>query len=385
MAYAGGAAAARRWLPPRKERALFSLRCPPSVLLLGLLIVSAAATTRPPLAAAQAGDAASEFATTPLRQPVDTRDLRAVLTFADPDRELRVFLVDGRRIDGFPWLVERDTLRLITPEDYRADEAAVGTLAVPLADITTVGQYRSGAPEGLRWGAKSGAIVMGGLGLLTGVVVAAFADDDDSDIGAWPVLLFGFAGALAGAGAGSMVGGMAGLLTADWHALWPPDAVAAGADDPRLPHSRWCLEPGWSFRPGVDADGSGPGLRASRLRRLGRTIELGPCLEYHDIEGVVRHESDYGYVYLASVSPVLALGLDLRANDRAPGLRPVGSAGLGWAIGGDVYLWAHAGAGLRWRGEHGAEFSLIGRRGLPLAGGQDATVAFWAVSAGATF
>ena len=364
-----------------------------------LLLPLVAAPVAPDPATAQADDVggagapgatSGEFAVSPLREPAPERDLRAVLADAATGRLLRVLLRDGSQVDGFPWGVVGDTLRLLRPAVPGAESTAATaervapTIALPLPAIAAAWQQRPGTREGLRWGAKSGAIVMGGLGLLVGAVVVAFGGED-SDL--WPVALFGGVGALAGAGAGSIVGGVAGSLTLDWLPLWPPglDEGPAEGGDGRVQHTHWNLEPGWASHPEAETGGSGPGLRVAVLRRLGRGVELGPCLEYHDVGGTAWNEAYYGGAYLSATSSVLALGLDVHANDSAPGLRPLASAGLGWAIRDGVYLEAHLGAGLRWRNARGTEWSLIGRRFLALSGDDPDFGRFWTLSAGVAF
>ena len=361
-------------------------------LSLALLFLSlAAALVAPHPAAAQTDDVggagSGEFSVSPLREPAPERDLRGVLADAATERLLRVLLRDGSQVDGFPWGVVGDTLHLLPPATPGAAstsataECVARTIALPLPAIAAAWQQRPGTREGLRWGAKSGAIVMGGLGLLVGVAVAAFGGED-SDL--WPVALFGGVGALAGAGAGSIVGGVAGSLTVDWLPLWPPGLEEGPAEDSdgRVQRTHWNVEPGWASHPEAATGGSGPGLRVAVLRRLGRGVELGPCLEYHDIGGTAWQDAYYGGAQLSGTSPVLALGLDIHANDSAPGLRPVASAGLGWAVRDGVYIEAHLGAGLRWRSARGTELSLVGRRFVALSGEDGELGRFWTASAG---
>lgn len=349
-------------------------------LLSGLAVVLSATS------ALAVGDPTAEFATRPLPEKVAPRDLREVLALVEADLPLRVRLLSREQQEGYPWRVEGDTLRLFPlAADGSSGHAAADTnlLAVPVAEIVAVWQKRSGVREGLTWGAKSGAIVGGGLGMLVGAILSSLSDDDSD---AAPIMAASVLFAASGAAAGTLVGGAVGALTSDWFPLWPPDEGVGPDGGPagNATRARWCLEPGWSFRSEAQTDGSGPSLRMAFLRRLGRWVELGPCVEYHDIEGELWRDSYYGGPYLSHASKKLGLGLDIHLDERGLGLRPLGSAGLGWFAGDDLYLGAHLGAGLRWRSARGTELSLTARRYLPLTGTETDIARFWAVSAGVT-
>jgi hypothetical protein len=356
----------------------------PTVLAVAMAMataVAALATT-----ALAVGDPTTEFATRPLRETFAPRDVREVLALVEADLPLRVRLLSREQQEGYPWRVEGDTLRLIPLATYRAGDMAPADtvlLAVPVTEIIAVWQQRSGVREGLKWGAKSGAIIGGGLGMLVGAALSSLSDDDSD---AAPIMAASLIFAASGAAAGTLVGGAVGALTSDWFPLWPPDEGVGPDGGPagNLSRARWCLEPGWSFRSEAETDGSGPSLRMGFLRRLGRWVELGPCVEYHDIEGELWRDSYYGGPYLSHASNKLGLGLDIHLDERGLGLRPLGTAGLGWFAGDDLYLGAHLGAGLRWRSAQGTELSLTARRYLPLTGSETDIARFWAVSAGVT-
>jgi len=351
-----------------------------SCLILALAVTLPAATTH------AVGDPTTEFATPPMRETVAPRDLREVLALAEADLPLRVRLLSRAQQEGYPWRVEGDTLRLVPPAAHVAGGSAPADsvlVAVPLDEIVAVWQQRSGLRSGLNWGAKSGAIVGGGLGLLIGAALTALADDDSD---AAPIMAASLVFAAAGAAGGTLVGGVVGALTSDWYVLWPPegDVAPEGGVEGETARARWCLEPGWSFTPEAGVDGNGPSLRATILKRLGRRFELGPCLEVHDIEGGTWQDSYYGGPYLSHRSREFGLGVDVRLNERGAGLRPLGTVGLGWFVGNDLRLGAHLGAGVRWRGARGPELSLAARRFVPLTGGEFDEARFWAVSAGIT-
>lgn len=313
---------------------------------------------------------ADEFTAAPLA--VAPRDLRELLATVDGDRLLRVSLDARETIEGYPHLVVADTL-LLTPRE--------GTvmLRAPLMDIVNVQQRQPGTRSGAGWGATSGVIAGGALGALFGIVVAALGDDDDSDAG--PIVAFAIGGVAAGALLGGGIGAGIGAMTHGWATLYPLDSAESEDHEPR---TRLCVEPGGNF--GVkNLQGSGGfSARLGILRRLGERVEMGPVAEYHDIRGITVIESYGGYTYMSETDRLLAVGLDVRVNDEAAGLRPFGSTGVGWCVSEDLYLGGHLGGGLRWRGDHGHEFSVGARRYFSLTGTQARRAQFWAVTAGVT-
>lgn len=356
-----------------------------------LLLLAGAGAAAP---APDVGDTTGEFATAPLVQKPVARDLRGLLALVDGNLPLRVTLASRDQAVGHPWRVYGDTLLLVAPTAWEAGQAPrrVDLRGVPLDDITRVEQSRSGARAGAGWGAKSGALVVGGLGLLVGVAVAAISDGDSDVV---PVLAFGAVGAGAGALAGGGLGAGIGALGRDWVTLWPLDAAgealpqdAAAGDATR--RARLVVEGAWSFDDGAELDGRGPGARLGIVRRIGDIFELGPFAEYHDLRGLYRYESIYDPYppatgSLAARNRQFILGLDLRAHGRGEGVRPFGTAGIGWCLGGDFHVGAHGGGGLRWRGRSGHEVSLVVRRYFEVTGARPRQSRFWSVAAGVTF
>lgn len=358
--------------------------------LLALLTLGAAGVVTS--ARADDGDG-GEFATAPLVERSPARDLREVLALADEALPLRVTLASRDQVVGHPWRVYGDTLLLVPPTAWRAgrESPPADLRGVPLADLVRVEQSRSGARAGAGWGAKSGALIVCGLGLLTGAAVSVFSDSE-SDLA--PIVAFGAMGAAAGALTGAGIGAGVGALGREWIQLWPadsaggvlPDDAVTGAGSRR---ARLAVEAAWSFDDGAEQDGRGPGVRVGVVRRFGDHLELGPFAEYHDLRGLYRYENSYDPYppaggHLALRSRMFALGLDVRLHRRGPGLRPFGTVGIGWCLGDDLYLGLNGGGGLRWRGGDNV-FTLVVRRHHEATGTEPREGRFWSIAAGVTF
>lgn len=361
-----------------------------SALSILLLLPGAGTATPTP----DSADAGGEFAPAPLVQRPVARDLRELLALIDGTRPLRVTLASRDQAVGHPWRVYGDTLLLVPPAAWEAGRAPrqADLRGVSLDDIVRVEQSRSGARAGAGWGAKSGALVVGGLGVLVGAAISALSESDSD---ATPIVAFGAMGAAAGALAGGGIGAGVGALGRDWATLWPlaeadgaPPPDGTNGDGPR--RTRFRLEGTWSFDDGAEADGHGPGARIGLVRRLSDSLELGPFAEYHDLRGTYWYDSHIegyppGGSFLASRHRLFALGLDVHAHRRGAGARPFGSAGIGWCLGDDLYVGAHGGGGVRWRGRSGHVFSLVVRRYFEVTGTQPREGRFWSVAAGVTF
>jgi hypothetical protein len=363
-----------------------------SVLAVLLLLPGAGAATPAP------GGTDGEFTTAPLVEQPVARDLRELLALVDGNLPLRVTLASRDLAVGHPWRVYGDTLLLVPPAAWESGRTPgpEDLRGVSLDDIVRVEQSRSGARAGAGWGAKSGALVVGGLGLLFGAVVASLSEGDSD---AMPVVALGAigaaVGALAGGGIGAGVGAGVGALGRNWVTLWPL-ADAGGKAPPdvtggdSLRRTRFQLEGAWSFDDGAEDGGRGLGARVGLVRRLSDAVELGPFAEYHDLRGTYWYDSRFETEpptggFLAARNGVFALGLDVHAHSRGAGFGPIGSAGIGWSLSEDLYLGAHAGAGARWRGSSGHVFSLLVRRYFEVAGTQAREGRFWSIAAGITF
>lgn len=346
-----------------------------------------------PAAGGGAAATAGEFAPAPMRQQ-QTRDLRELLALAEGDLPLRVTLASRDQVMGHPWRVFGDTLQLVPPRAYRPGQSPRAGDLVPVfvADIMRLEQARSGARTGAGWGAKTGAIVVGGLGLLVGAAVAGLSESDE-DVG--PIAGFAIVGIGAGALVGGGIGAGVGALGRSWITLWPQ--AEAGASEPgdlvgdgRRAH--FLIEGGWSVDDRAEVDGRGPGVRLGLMRRLSGAFEMGPVAEFHDLEGRIRYDDYYGwypeYPYepvLASRNRMFSLGLDVRANGQAGGVRVLGTTGLGWCLSDELYIGANAGIGLRRRAAGGQELSLVVRRHFEVTGIEPHNGRFWSVAAGFTF
>lgn len=318
-----------------------SLRLP--VLVLGLaLCVSAvtAETTSPP-----------------------PRDLRELLATVDGNIALQVVLASGERIEGRAYRVENDTLRMTTDAGLFAH--------APLAEILEISQRRLGVREGARWGATTGAVTLGTLGALFGLVITALGEDDS----AAPVIGGGLLGIAVGATVGSGIGAGLGAMDRRWEVIYPTGG-------PPLPRRvRVTLEAGRAFGRDVIEGGDGFSGRLSVLKRTSRYVEIGPMAEFHDVEGYRLVDTPYG-TYAESASISLGAGFDVRVHSPATGVRPFLSSGLAWRAQDGLHLGSHAGAGLRWRTAGAAELTLALRYQFLASRSHEESPGFWTINAG---
>lgn len=379
------------------------LACAAPVLAVLLLLGQAIAAV-PVRADDPVGHEFEEMPASTSPAPLVARDLRELLALVEGDVPLRVTLSVRGQVIGHPWRVYGDTLLLVPPAEWkpgRAPERA-GLPGVRLDDIVLLEQSRSGARAGAGWGAKSGALVVGGLGLLVGTAVSALSDGDGD---ATTILALGAIGAAAGALAGGGIGAGVGALGHDWVAIWPPAAAgrlagrghgAADVDATSIVsggtarRSRLALEGGWSFDDAAEHDGRGPGVRLGIVRRVGGHFEMGPFAEYHDLRGLYRYTALEGLhpdavEFLAARTRLFALGLDVRTLGRGRGPRPCGTTGLAWCLGDGLFVAAHAGAGVRWQCGDGHELTLLVRRHFGVLGSQPRESRFWSIAGGITF
>lgn len=359
---------------------------------LAVMLLFGLAGAVPPALAEDPGG--HEFGAAPLADPLVPRDLRELLALVDGDLPLRVTLGSRDQAVGYPWRIYGDTLLLVPPTDWKAGRTPEPEMlrGVPLDEILRLEQSRSGVRAGAGWGARSGALVVGGLGLLVGTAVSALSEGD-SDV--TTILAFGAMGAAAGALTGGGIGAGVGALGRDWVTIWPfetagglpPHGAAAGGVARR---TRFAMEGAWSFDDGAEQDGRGPGVRIGIVRRVGGRFEMGPFAEYHDLRGLYRytgtgqfypHTSDF----LAARTRLFALGLDVRTQGRSQGARLFGTTGLAWCLGDGLYIGAHAGAGLRWRGRGTHDLTLVVRRHFGVIGSEPRQSRFWSIAAGVTF
>lgn len=379
-------------MPGRRGQARDHARRSPAIAALLLVAALSAVSTALADEIPRPGTPASPL-TPPAGDP--PRDLRELLALVDGNLPLRLTLASRDEVVGHPWRIQDGHLQVVPATAFRQGQAprAGELVSVPVADIVRVEQSRSGARAGAGWGAKTGAIVVGGLGLLVGAAVAGLSEGDDD---AAPVLGFGIVGVGAGALVGGGIGAGVGALGRDWVTLWPPDEAGepssgdvAGGQPAR--RARFALEAGWSVDDRAEVDGRGPGARIGLVRRLGGAIEMGPFAEFHDLHGATLYEYQYDPAYppydplLVARNRMFSLGLDVRANGQARGVRFMGTAGIGWCLSDELYIGANAGLGLRRRGEGGHEVSLLVRRHFEVTGMESRQGRFWSVAAGITF
>jgi hypothetical protein len=257
---------------------------------------------------------------------------------------------------------------------------------IPLTDIAQVKQWRSGAETGARRIGIAGAFIGACLGLAVGGYAAEYDDEaDDSNVEYYVVgammgaTIVGMAGLVTGAGVGAMVHG--------WYPLQPgriePPAPAPEVvvEDPTF--SRLLVEAGWSTSAGDAFETSGLGVAVGLLGRPAPTLEMGPVLRYHALDGRVDEPPAAGGATFTMIQPVGTISLDLRCQSASAGWRPWIDGGLGWSLANDVYPSAHLGVGLRLRVDPAHDYGVSVRRHMALRSLDDGIENYWTV--GATF
>jgi hypothetical protein len=264
-----------------------------------------------------------------------------------PNRLLELSLTDGQFARGVAVQVLNDTLYL------RPDNGGLVPLSrYPLADILRVRQWHTNSSTGAGWGATSGAIVVGGFGVLVGLLVVSYDHQADSDEYIAPVLALTLVGAAAGAFTGGVLGAGVGALVSSWHQVWPaldssPGVIAATEFPPYSRNTRLNLFAGGGHTVVPSYDVTSFVGRVSVHKTLSEKVSLGPSLGYHNFGG---DETLYGngYTEIRSRDDLLMMALTAKFRGDQSGIGPYGTVGTGWFIGDKAFIGGHLGGGLRW-------------------------------------
>jgi hypothetical protein len=253
-----------------------------------------------------------------------TPTLVQILFDVPSGRAVEISLANGSRYDGTIAHVSADSVLL----DVREPEWAAPTTTLALDEITRVRERRSNLGRGAGWGAVSGAVVGGSLGLLSGLYLASTNDTQDSDAG--PVIGGTLVGAAMGAAAIGVVGLGVGAMTKSWRTIYgveEPDREESAGDD-RAP-SRLDVGIGSGILERDDVEFQGFAGRLGLLKQVSAHMEMGPHFEYVHLGGTETVYQDGGY-YTVNSDPSFQASLGIKLNARRTGFAPPASGGFGW-------------------------------------------------------
>lgn len=318
--------------------------------------------------------------------------LRQAADGLDPRFPTRVTLLSRDRLVGESARVAGDTLWL-----------AEGG-GVPLADIARLEQLVPGDGVHSRWAGVAGVLLGGVLG---GAIGAALDDPGrydsyyNDESGRTEAIMVGAAMGMVvlGLPATRISGGPHSGRDA-WFTLYPPGLVgaepeyvqgdAAGVERRRRapgvrPRARLAFDTGWSTGSNGPLASAGVGYTAALLTRLAPNLEYGPEFDFHALDTVVDVPARTTSAEQTVIPPFVSLGVALRCQSPAPGLRPWADGGVAVCLSSNMYIGTHVGTGCRWRDARGRDYGVFVRRRIPLARQLDAVDGFWTVGAGFTF
>ena len=321
----------------------------PNFVLLSLLIIISGGLSIGP---AMASEGPPDEIPHPARQPKPVADvpLSEALRLLPAKRLIELTLPEGQFARGYAVQVSNDTLHL------RRDKHELAPVTpYPLAEILRVREWRTNTSRGAGTGAISGAIVIGGFGILVGLAIASWDADNNDDYVA-PVIATTLLGAGVGAFAGGVLGAGMGSLISSWQPVWP------GSETPRAPQLP--DEPVYSHNTRVNLfAGGGRTLlpeyevtslvgRVSLHKTLGQRVSLGPTIGYHNFGGhevLFTSES----IEVRSRDDILMMALTGKVRGARSGFAPYATAGAGWFLGNEAFIGGHLGGGLHWQ-THGS-------------------------------
>jgi len=286
-------------------------------------------------------------------QAVPATDPAQVVPSLPRDRLLEITLADGTVVTGMLLGARTDSL-LVDPGDGAPAEAlAVG-------EIVRIRERRSNAGRGAGWGGISGAMVGGGLGLLSGLYLASVNDPDAGDAG--PVLLGTAAGAVAGAAVFGIIGWGIGSVSDSWRDLYGTEPAARGdrAGEGSSP-TRLGLAAGTGAIEIRDERFAGFAWRAGLSKPISPHLEMGPHFEYVHLGGSVVRPGDGGTAAYVATDDLFHASLGVKVHARRSGFGPYAAVGAGWYWGNGGYLGGHAGGGLRYLNHGGTDVNLDAR------------------------
>jgi hypothetical protein len=227
-------------------------------------------------------------------------------------------------------------------------------------EVVRIRERRSNAGRGAGWGATSGALVGGGLGLLSGLYLASINDSEASDAG--PVVLGVVAGAAVGAGVFGVAGLGIGAMTTSWRDVWVAPGAGAGraAGEESVP-TRLNLAAGAGTIEIRDERFSGFAWRVGLSKPITPHLEMGPHFEFVHNDGSVVRDTPGGGTEYISTDNVFHASFGTRLYVATSGFGPYAALGAGWYFGNGGYLGGHVGGGLRYLNRSGTDLSLDAR------------------------
>jgi hypothetical protein len=296
---------------------------------------------------------------------VDPLLLRA-LDSIDPYTHIEVSLKDGTRILGDFQGTQEERFLLIG----QAYGQEVRSGRMNLEEIDRIRHRKSGAGKGWNTGFTTGAILGGSLFMLWGLAIDSI-DGDSSGVG--PIVGITLAGTVVGGVGLGLVGSGIGALSTVWHTDYespralPPPPEHTESSETRI-NLGFGLATGWNY----DNDYSTTGFfgSAGLDKDLGPRFRFGPELAYYDLGGTTVDHT-FGYSYYRSVSPILNLGIAATWQAAGAGWSPLVILGTGYYIGGEGFLGASIGGGLRYRTSSGQDIRLEIRDHINIYDGED--------------
>lgn len=305
---------------------------------------------------------------------VESTSLTTLIPDLPHDRLLEVTLDDGSIHTGYLVRARIDSL-VLGPWGEEAETS----LAV--AEIVRLREKRSNAARGAGWGAVSGTLIGGSLGILSGLYLSSINDSEESDVG--PVLGGAAIGAAMGAGVFGLTGWGIGALTGSWRTLYGPEEQDIKGDD-HAP-TRLALDLGYGSLKRSETTFDGFTIRLGLNKPISSRIQMGPHLEYVNLGGTSVNYGN-GYEEYVSNDDSFHASFGMKANFKRTGFGPYAAAGFGWYWGNGGYLGGHLGGGLRYLNRGGTDFNLDGRYHFNVTEidkGSDA--GYWTLTAGFSF
>jgi hypothetical protein len=284
----------------------------------------------------------------------ESTELASSLHDLPPDRLLEVTLEDGSVQTGFLVRARADSL-FLDPGNARPP------VGLATNEVLRVRERRSNAGRGAGWGVTSGALIGGGLGLLSGLYVASINDRDDGDVA--PVLVFTAGGAALGAGVFGLTGWGIGALSTSWRDVWVDDARWSGAREAgqESAPTRLNLAAGAGAIEIRDESFGGFAWRAGLSKPITPHLEMGPHFEFVHVDGAVVREVPGGGTETIATDNLFQASFGTRLYLKESGFGPYANLGAGWYFGNGGYLGGHVGGGLRTVNPAGTDFSLDAR------------------------
>lgn len=276
-----------------------------------------------------------------------------VLDNLDPYTHIEVTMRDGTRTLGNLQGTEEGRYLLIG-QMYGPETRS---RKMELGGVDRIRHQKSGASKGWNTGFTTGAILGGSLFMLWGLAIDSI-DGESSGVG--PIVGITLAGTVVGGVGLGVVGSGIGALSTVWQTDYEsPRALPPPTEQGEPSATRISLgfgvATGWEY----DSDYTASGFfgSAGLDKDLGPRFRFGPELAYYDLGGTTVDET-FAYSYYRSVSPILNLGIAGTWQASGPGWSPLLILGTGYYIGGEGFLGASLGGGIRYRTTSGQDIRM---------------------------